>query len=101
MTDVPPSIPPIQAPPSAPPVQAPVCPQCGSFDLQKVNYTWWGGIIGPSLLNLTRCRACRFEFNGKTGASTRKAVIIYNVVGFAALVAIGLCILFVVLYSRR
>lgn len=97
----PPLAPPIQSQPNAPPIQAPSCPRCGSLDLQRVNYTWWGGILGSSLLNLTRCRACRYEFNGQTGASTRKVAIVYSIVGLGALLVIGLCFLMMYLYSNR
>lgn len=91
----PPSIPPVQNQPSVPPVQNPGCPRCGDPNISKVTYTWWGGLLGPSMLNLMRCRACKYEFNGKTGQSTKNAVIAYNLVAFGLvllIVGIGIVI---------
>ena len=32
------------------------CPQCGSSDIHKVEYSWWGGLIGPALVHQVRCK---------------------------------------------
>jgi hypothetical protein len=50
-------------------------------------FTWWGGALGPRLLNHRVCRACKLGFNAKTRGSNTRAIIIYQVVVFA--VAIG------------
>jgi hypothetical protein len=47
------------------------CPKCGSFgvdDIRKVNYTWWGGFLGPLLFHRVKCKRCGTTYNGKTGA---------------------------------
>lgn len=60
--------------------QGPKCPQCGSEASTKVSYTWWGGVLGPRMMNLVKCAQCRCQFNSKTGQSARNAILIYNVV---------------------
>ena len=47
------------------------CPNCGSTDVKKVGYTWWGSALGPSMLTHVRCQNCKTEYNGKTGQLTR------------------------------
>ena len=56
------------------------CPHCGSTTATKVNFTWWGGILGPRLLNVVSCSGCGKQYNGKTGQSNTNAIIIYSVV---------------------
>jgi len=63
------------------------CPQCGQPAGKTVKFTGWGGLVGPRLLNLTRCQACRFEFNAKTGLSTKKAVWAYRGVTWGVVLA--------------
>jgi len=69
------------------------CPQCGQVTGKRIRYTWWGGAVGPALLSLTKCQSCGFQFNAKTGLSTKKAIIIYNVI------AISLAIIFIIAAS--
>jgi uncharacterized Zn finger protein len=64
------------------PVQFAPCPTCGKQDAKKVNYTWWGGVLGPRLFNMVKCNNCGTEFNGKTGKSNRNNIIIYLVASF-------------------
>jgi hypothetical protein len=64
------------------------CPRCGRFGARPVKFTWWGGLVGPKLLNHTKCDACRFTFNSKTGRSNKVAIVVYTSVGFIAGVAI-------------
>ena len=66
------------------------CPQCGEAAGKRVRYTWWGGAIGPALMSLTRCQACGYQFNSNTGKSTKRAILIYNVVAAVT------CIVFVI-----
>jgi uncharacterized Zn finger protein len=65
------------------------CPNCGSVDVHKVKYTWWGGLVGPALFKHVKCNQCGTTYNGKTGQSNTTNIIIYSVVGFV--VACGLC----------
>ncbi len=55
------------------------CPGCGSTDVKKVTYTWWGGALGPRVFNHTKCNACKTTYNGKTGKSNVTPIIIYNI----------------------
>ena len=57
------------------------CPQCGQSAAKPVNFTWWGGVLGPKLLSQVKCQACRKTYNGKTGKDNTKGIIIYSVVG--------------------
>ena len=54
------------------------CPKCGSTDIKKVGYTWWGGALGPKLLNHVKCNSCGATFNGKTGESNTLKILLYN-----------------------
>jgi hypothetical protein len=72
------------------------CPKCQASDAKSVGFTWWGGVLGPKLLNLVQCNQCGEEFNGRTGASTQKAIRIY--IGVSC--AITLLILLAFLMSR-
>ena len=77
----PPPLPPYSAPP--PPVMPygdTRCPRCGHPGVKRVTFTWWGGLIGPKLLNHAKCDHCRFTFNAKTGQSNTAGIIIYTVV---------------------
>ncbi len=59
------------------------CPKCGSPFVEKVRYTWWGGVLGPKLLNHTKCAECKYTFNSKTRESNTKGIIIYSIILFA------------------
>lgn len=69
----------METPVSSQPPAAP-CPKCGSTSAKKVNYTWWGGFIGPKMFNHVRCTQCHTTYNARTGRSNVLPVIIYNVV---------------------
>ena len=62
------------------------CPKCGSTDARKINYTWWGGALGPRMFNLVKCNSCGTEYNGKTGKSNQRNTIIYLVVSFVIVI---------------
>lgn len=64
------------------------CPKCGSPFVEKVKYTWWGGLLGPKMLNHTKCAECKYTFNSKTRQSNTNAIIIYSVVLFAIAFAV-------------
>jgi hypothetical protein len=58
------------------------CPKCGNSDVHKVKYTWWGGLLGPSILHHVKCDKCSTVYNGKTGKSNTTGIIIYSVALF-------------------
>ncbi len=64
------------------------CPNCGGEQIKKVGFTWWGGVLGPSLLTHVKCGDCGTTYNGKTGKSNTTGIIIYSVV--VALIAFAL-----------
>lgn len=90
-----PYAPPKLAPPPAP--QAVHCPKCGSVHSRAPSFTWWGGAIGPRLLNHVKCLDCGAGYNGKTGRSNTAAIIVYQIVGLA----LGLALAWWVLSMRR
>jgi predicted nucleic-acid-binding Zn-ribbon protein len=64
------------------PTQYAPCPSCGQNNAQKVNFTWWGGALGPRLFTHVKCQNCGTEYNGKTGKSNTNNIIIYFAAGF-------------------
>ncbi len=56
------------------------CPKCGASDAKAVSFTWWGGVLGPKMLNHVKCQACRAAYNGKTGKDNTAGIAIYFVV---------------------
>jgi len=54
------------------------CPKCGSKNVEPVRFTWWGGTLGPRLLNHVKCKECGTTYNGKTGKSNLPYIILYN-----------------------
>jgi hypothetical protein len=57
----------------------------------KVNCTWWGGVIGPRILNHVKCNQCGQTFNSKTGRSNTTGIIVYSVVtGVICLIILAL-----------
>lgn len=56
------------------------CPKCSSTSATPVNYTWWGGLLGPKLLTHVKCDACGNAYNGKTGESNTRGIVIYSIV---------------------
>lgn len=63
--------------------QGPQCPSCGSNDAAKVTLTWWGGVVGPRIMNLHKCRDCNCRFNSVTGKPADRAILAYALVGLA------------------
>jgi hypothetical protein len=59
------------------------CPKCGNTSARKVNFTFWGGALGPRLFHVVRCAECRTQYNGRTGGSLTGVIILYQVVVFA------------------
>jgi transposase-like protein len=56
------------------------CPSCGSTNVKRIGYTWWGGALGPRLLNHVKCQSCGKTYNGKTGKSNLTNILIYSAV---------------------
>ena len=50
------------------------CPRCGSGDIHKVEFSWWGGIVGPGLVHQVRCKKCGMTYDGVTGTKITKRV---------------------------
>lgn len=67
-----------------------VCPFCESEHVKRVNYTFWGGVIGPRIFNLHRCEDCNAQYNAKTGqrlAPMKIALYLAGVVVITVLIA--------------
>jgi transcription elongation factor Elf1 len=57
------------------------CPTCGCRRSSKISFTWWGGVVGPSMFNLVACRECGQQYNRKTGkAFGWVPIIVYSIV---------------------
>ena len=56
------------------------CPNCGAERAERVKYTWWGGVIGPAIINVVRCRRCRTSYNGVHGDYNGGRIALYTVV---------------------
>lgn len=78
-----------QQPNSDPTTGYVACPGCGSSNIKKVTYSWWGGALGPRLLNHAKCNDCGMAYNGKTGQSNTTGIVIYSLVVLA--IALALC----------
>jgi transposase-like protein len=65
------------------------CPRCRRPDPQKVNFTWWGGVLGPRILKHVKCNGCGFAYNGKSGQSNTTNIIAYSVVLGLIALAVG------------
>lgn len=57
------------------------CPRCGGTEGIRIGFTWWGGKLGPWLLKHVRCLDCGTKYNGKTGRSNLRGILIYQAVG--------------------
>lgn len=73
------------------------CPRCARPDPKEVNFTWWGGLIGPRLFKHVKCNGCGMTYNGKTGQSNTTNIVIYSVV----LGVISLVFFFLIFNSIR
>ncbi len=58
-------------------IETPGCPSCGARDAAPVSFTWWGGFVGPKLLNHVQCSQCGSGYNAKTGRSNNTAIAVY------------------------
>lgn len=56
------------------------CPRCRMPEPQPVKFTWWGGVLGPKMLSHVKCQQCGLAYNGKSGQSNTKGIVIYSIV---------------------
>ena len=78
------------------------CPKCGSTNVEKVKFTWWGGALGPSMFTHVKCNNCGTQFNGKTGQSNQTNIFIYFLVtGLIAFCACGGLAFFSAFWNSR
>lgn len=66
------------------------CPRCATPNPKKVGFTWWGGLLGPSILSHVKCQRCGLTFNGKTGQSNTTGIVVYTIIVSA--IVLALCI---------
>jgi hypothetical protein len=65
------------------------CPNCGEGgDAHRVNWTLWGGFVGPWVLCHVRCNTCDTTYNGRTGDYNTTGIVLWVVIP-AVLGAIG------------
>ena len=72
------------------------CPRCGTANAAPVGFTWWGGVLGPRVFHVVRCLQCNIQYNGKTGGTLTKGIVIYTGVALG----VGLLV-FVLLTQMR
>jgi transposase-like protein len=65
------------------------CPRCYSPNPEKVNFTWWGGMVGPRVLKHVKCRGCGATYNGKSGRSNTTSIVIYSIIVFVIVFALS------------
>jgi predicted nucleic-acid-binding Zn-ribbon protein len=56
------------------------CPRCRQSAAEKVNFTWWGGLLGPKLFTHVKCLGCGNKYNGKSGKDNTTNIVIYSVI---------------------
>lgn len=65
------------------------CPRCSSKLSYQPAFTWWGGYMGPVMLNHVKCTQCGKGYNGKTGKSNNLIISIY--LGAISLLLLVVC----------
>ena len=53
------------------------CPKCRNSNAEQLNFTWWGGVVGPKILKHVKCQSCGAKYNGKSGKANTTAIVIY------------------------
>jgi hypothetical protein len=66
------------------------CPKCRTAGAERMKFTWWGGILGPKILNHVKCPSCSYAYNGKSGKDNTTGIIIYSVI--VGILALGLVV---------
>jgi hypothetical protein len=56
------------------------CPRCQNPAVSKPSFTWWGGFLGPKIIDHLKCGRCGFAFNPRTSQAITGAIVIYSVV---------------------
>lgn len=69
------------------------CPNCRQEQASRVGFTWWGGLIGPRILNVVRCLGCGTQYNGKTGGTLTTGIVIYTCV------AVGIALVLILMLA--
>jgi phage FluMu protein Com len=64
------------------------CPKCGSTDATKQHFTWWGGFIGPMMINTVRCQECGTSYNGIHGDMNTNRILIYCLAPLAVVIVL-------------
>ncbi len=80
------------------------CPHCGASNAERLRFTWWGGLLGPRILNHVKCSGCGKNYNGKTGKDNTTGIMIYSaIVGLIVFGLVGLMFvaLFALMYATR
>jgi hypothetical protein len=72
------------------------CPVCGQRNAKEIQFTWWGGAVGPSMFTHVKCQSCKMEYNGKTGRSNDGAIAVYTIVCTAILLGLFVALRFFV-----
>lgn len=58
------------------------CPKCGDNEAIRIHWTFWGGMIGPAIINTVRCARCGTSYNGVKGDYNTTRIAIYIGVNF-------------------
>ena len=64
------------------------CPSCSKSEATRVEFTWWGGLLGPKLYHHVKCGNCGTTYNGVTGKSNVMSIIRYSIIANSILIAI-------------
>jgi hypothetical protein len=67
------------------------CPNCRApGDATRIWWTFWGGLIGPAIINCVRCNRCGTTYNGNHGDYNTTRILIYVgvIIGVALLLAV-------------
>jgi hypothetical protein len=67
-----------------------LCPHCGADAAKGETFTWWGGLLGPKLLNHVRCQSCGRTYNGRTGGTNTLGIAVYMIVTTVFFIVAGL-----------
>jgi hypothetical protein len=68
------------------------CPNCGARgDATRQSFTWWGGLLGPAMINCVSCNHCGTSYNGEHGDYNTTRILIYVLVSSG--IGLGFCVL--------
>jgi len=62
------------------------CPRCNSSEIFKVEYSWWGGLLGPVLVHQVRCKKCGLTYDGSSGRNIKQPVTLYFIISLTIIV---------------